>query len=82
VSERDESHVATGDAAPASDRDRPVDGPTTGEEGEVTDLADDADVLQAVVDFIGDLVESDEPGGGGRANGGGDGEVSPKAPRT
>ena len=92
MSERDEHrHVATGDAAPASptvrdpatDPDRPVEAPATGEGGEGTDRGDtEVDVLQAVVDFIGDLVESDDPGGAGRAHGDGDGDVSPEPPPT
>jgi len=74
VSARDEHrHVATGDAAPAV--------PTVREEA--TDPGDtDDEVLQAVVDFIGDLVESDEDGDAPRAHGGGNGAVSPKAPHA
>jgi hypothetical protein len=86
VSERDEGrHVATGDAAPAAPADpdpgRPSEAPASGaEKVEVTGPAVDADVLQAVVDFIDDLVESDE--GDGDPGTGLHGEVPPKGADT
>jgi len=95
VSAREQGvHVATGDAGRAvpADASRPVEAPTSGaEKVEVTGPAVDAEVLQAVVDFIDDLVESDESddatdaidvGATGGADGRADGEVPPNGRDT